>query len=84
MLNDDERRALADLERHLQHDPEFAARMDGLAATPTVPAFPVVPVLCAGLFIAVPLVMMLFGWAGVIILLYAFATAIAVVVFRRL
>ncbi|GLW31902.1 DUF3040 domain-containing protein [Actinoplanes regularis] len=84
MLNDSERRALADLERHLQHDPEFVARMDGLATAPAVPAFPIVPVLSAGLFITVPLVMLLFGWVGVIILLYAFAIAIGVIVFRRL
>ncbi|GAA4601598.1 hypothetical protein BJY16_003943 [Actinoplanes octamycinicus] len=83
MLNDYERRALADLERSLKGDSEFAARMAGLADVPPAPAFPAVPILCALLFILVPLVMLLFGWAGVLIVLDVFAAAIAVVLIRR-
>ncbi len=83
-MNDRERRSLADLERHLQHDPDFAARMDTLAGVPAPePASPVVPILSALLFIAVPLVMMFFGWAGVVVLLDVFAATVAVILIRR-
>ncbi|GIF07395.1 DUF3040 domain-containing protein [Actinoplanes siamensis] len=83
MLNDNERRALADLERHLEHDPDFTARMNDLAGIPAEPAFPIVPVLCALLFIAIPLTMLLFGWPGVVVVLDLFAAAVAVVLIRR-
>ncbi|WIM98701.1 DUF3040 domain-containing protein [Actinoplanes oblitus] len=83
MLNDHERRALAELERSLKGDSDFAARMAGLADVPAPPPFPAVPVLCALLFILVPLVMLLFGWAGVLIVLDLFAAAVAVVLIRR-
>ncbi|BCY07421.1 DUF3040 domain-containing protein [Actinoplanes sp. L3-i22] len=83
MLNDNERRALADLERHLQHDPDFTARMDGLAGVPAEPPSPAVPVLCALLFITIPLVMLLFGWVGVLIALDLFAAAVALILIRR-
>ncbi|GAA2896150.1 hypothetical protein Acy02nite_61690 [Actinoplanes cyaneus] len=84
-MNDHERRALADLERHLQHDAEFAARMSTFAGVPAAAeqASPAVPVLCALLFIAVPLVMLLFGWVGVLIVLDLFAAAVAVILIRR-
>ena len=68
MLDDDERRILADLEQQFQ-----------VAERP----FPAIPVLCAGLFICVPLVMLLFGWPGVVIVLDLFAAAVAVVLIRR-
>ncbi|BCJ46206.1 hypothetical protein GCM10010168_51550 [Actinoplanes ianthinogenes] len=83
MLNDYERRALAELERNLNGDSEFASRMAGLAGVPPAPTFPAVPVLCALLFILVPVVMLLFGWPGVLIVLDLFAAAIAVVLIRR-
>jgi hypothetical protein len=83
MLNDSERRALADLERHLQHDPDFTARMDGLAGVPAEPASPALPVLGALLFITIPLVMLLFGWAGVLLALDLFAAAAAIILIRR-
>ncbi|MFI1994007.1 DUF3040 domain-containing protein [Actinoplanes sp. NPDC020271] len=84
-MNDHERRALADLERHLeQQDSDFAARMNTLAGIPVAePASPAVPVLSALLFIAVPLVMLFFGWPGVLIVLDLFAAAVAVVLIRR-
>lgn len=83
-MNDQERRTLADLERHLQHDPDFAARMDDLAGLPRAePAFPVLPVLSALAFIAVPLIMMFFGWPGVLMVLDLFAATIAVILIRR-
>jgi hypothetical protein len=83
MLNDHERRALAELERHLSGDAEFAARMAGVADAPPAPAFPAVPVLCALLFILAPVVMLMFGWAGVLIIVDLFAAAVAVVLIRR-
>ncbi len=70
MLDDNERRILADLER--QFEPSGAA----------VP-FPTIPVLCVLLFLAVPLVMLLFGWPGLLITVDAFAAALAFVLVRR-
>ncbi|WP_436520816.1 DUF3040 domain-containing protein [Actinoplanes sp. HUAS TT8] len=83
-MNEHERRTLADLERHLEHDPDFAARINQLAGVPGPElAFPIVPVLCALLFIALPLVMMFFGWAGVIVLVDLFMAVVAVILIRR-
>ncbi|WP_099343740.1 MULTISPECIES: DUF3040 domain-containing protein [unclassified Actinoplanes] len=83
MLNDNERRALAELERDLEHDPDFSARMAGLGVVQPEPAFPIVPVLCALLFITLPLVMMFFGWPGALILLDLFTAVVAVIMIRR-
>ncbi|WP_328469354.1 dolichyl-diphosphooligosaccharide--protein glycosyltransferase subunit 2 [Actinoplanes sp. NBC_00393] len=69
MLDDDERRILADLERDFQEPEERP--------------FPTISVLCVGLFIAFPIVMLLFGWPGLIITLDLFAAAVAIVLLRR-
>ncbi|MEU8241328.1 DUF3040 domain-containing protein [Actinoplanes missouriensis] len=70
MLDDDERRILADLER--QFEPGGGEV-----------AFPTIPVLCVLLFLAVPLVMLLFGWPGLLVTVDAFAVALAFVLVRR-
>ncbi|MEU4695118.1 DUF3040 domain-containing protein [Actinoplanes sp. NPDC023714] len=70
MLSDRDRRILADLER--QFEPP----------APDVP-FPTVAVLCILLFLAVPLVMLLFSWPGLLITVDAFAVAVAYVMIRR-
>jgi hypothetical protein len=82
MLNDYDQRTIAELERRIHlSDPEFAARMSGLPAG-RLP-FPVVPMLCAALFILVPPVTLLFGWPGLIVLADLFLAAVAVVLVRR-
>ncbi|GIF12756.1 DUF3040 domain-containing protein [Actinoplanes teichomyceticus] len=83
MLNDHERRTLAELEHHLQGDADFVARMAAPAGGGSEPVFPAVPVLCALLFILVPLVMLLFGWPGVLVVVDLFAAAMAIVMLRR-
>ncbi|MFC7529895.1 DUF3040 domain-containing protein [Actinoplanes sp. GCM10030250] len=81
MLDDKERRILAALERDLTHgDPGFAARMAGSGEERP---FPAVSALCVLLFLAFPLVMLLFGWRGMVITLDVFAVALAVVLIRR-
>ncbi|GLY06772.1 MULTISPECIES: DUF3040 domain-containing protein [Actinoplanes] len=81
MLDDRDRRILDDLEQQLAvADPEFAARMSAPAAEQP---FPAVAGLCALLFICAPLVMLLFGWPGVIIAVDVFAAAVAVVLIHR-
>ncbi len=67
-MDEDERRILADLEAQLQAGER---------------PFPTLSVLCAGLFISLPLVMLLFGWPGVGVLLSLFATGVAVTLVRR-
>ncbi|MEU8659302.1 DUF3040 domain-containing protein [Actinoplanes philippinensis] len=82
MLNDDDRRAIAELERRIHlSDPEFAARMGGAQAA-EVP-FPVVAALCAALFILVPPAMLLFGWPGLIVLVDLFLAGLTVALVRR-
>ncbi|MEU4158231.1 DUF3040 domain-containing protein [Actinoplanes sp. NPDC026670] len=81
MLNDDDRRTIAELERRIHlSDPDFAARMDGTHRD--VP-FPVVAVLCAALFILVPPAMLLFGWPGLVVVLDLFVAGVVVVLVRR-
>ncbi|MBG0562521.1 DUF3040 domain-containing protein [Actinoplanes aureus] len=69
MLDDDERRILADLEREFQE--------------PVERPFPTIPVLCVLLFLAFPLVMLLFGWPGLVITFDLFAASVAIVLLRR-
>lgn len=69
MLDDDERRILAELERDLQEPEERP--------------FPTIAVLCVLLFLAFPLVMLLFGWPGLIITVDLFAVAVAIVLVHR-
>ena len=68
MLNENERRILADLEQQFP-----------VAERP----FPTIAVLCAGLFICLPLVTLLFGWPGLVLVLDVFAATVAVVLIRR-
>jgi Protein of unknown function (DUF3040) len=57
-MRDDERRILAELERHARMtDPAFAVRM----ATPVKRRFPTVPALFALLYVSAPLIGLLFG-----------------------
>ena len=80
MLDDREQRILADLERGLvADDPDLAARMAGVADRP----FPTIAALCALLFIAFPLVMLLYGWPGMGATLGTFAVTVAAVLIRR-
>ncbi|MEV4278964.1 DUF3040 domain-containing protein [Actinoplanes xinjiangensis] len=82
MLNDEDRRTIAELERRIHlTDPDFAARMTGGPAA-EVP-FPMVAVLCAALFILVPPAMLLFGWPGLIVVVDLFLLGITVVLVRR-
>jgi hypothetical protein len=82
MLNDEDRRTIAELEHRIHlSDPAFAARMTG---TPAAEApFPVVAVLCAALFILVPPAMLLFGWPGLIVVVDLFLAGLTVVLVRR-
>ena len=80
-MSDDDRRVIAELEqRVILSDPDFAARM---AEPPPEVRFPAVAVLCAGLFILVPPVMLLFGWPGLIIVVDLFIAALVAVLLRR-
>ncbi|MEV6302810.1 DUF3040 domain-containing protein [Actinoplanes sp. NPDC051861] len=81
MLDDKERRILADLERQLTAgDPGFAARMGG---TESPRPFPTITVLLVLLFLAFPFVMLLSGWFGMVIALDVFALAVAGVLISR-
>ncbi|GIF19592.1 hypothetical protein BJ973_006637 [Actinoplanes tereljensis] len=83
MLDGRYRQALDDIERHLQdEDPDFAARM----STPVDERpFPTLPILGASLYIALPLVALLFGRTATLLTLSLGATAIAgVLLYRRL
>ncbi|WP_275415953.1 DUF3040 domain-containing protein [Actinoplanes couchii] len=80
-MSDEDRRVIAELEqRILLSDPDFAQRM---ATGPREVRFPAVSVLCAGLFILVPPVMLLFGWPGLIIVVDLFIAALVAVVLNR-
>lgn len=82
MLNDDDRRMLADLEQRVHlSDPEFAARMTAPRAAEA--RFPALTLLVAGLFILVPPTMLLFGWPGLIVIVDLFLGAVAVVLIHR-
>lgn len=70
MLDDEERRILADLEREFQ--------------VPEERPFPTVSVLCVLLFLAFPLVMLLFSWPGLTITVGLFAVALLIVLVHRL
>ncbi|WP_229073492.1 DUF3040 domain-containing protein [Actinoplanes sp. DH11] len=70
MLSDNDRRILADLER--EFEPPGS----------DVP-FPTIPVLCILLFLAVPLVTLLFSWHGLLLTVDAFAVTVAYVLIRR-
>ncbi|WP_433719134.1 DUF3040 domain-containing protein [Actinoplanes sp. CA-051413] len=81
MLDDRERRVLAEIERGLsRQDAAFASRMR--TAGEDRPA-PTVLALCISLYISLPMVMLLFGWVAAVFTLEAFAVVIAVVLARR-
>lgn len=69
MLDDDERRILAELERDLQE--------------PVPRPFPTISVLVVLLFLAFPLVTLLFGGPGLIVTVSLFAAAVAIVLLHR-
>jgi len=77
MLDDQDRRTLESLERHLAAtDPGFAARMRGTAPRPR---FPLLPVLLLVLFALVPIVSLLFGPAAALTTILAGLAGIGIV-----
>ena len=81
-MDEHAQRALHAIEQNLtREDPAFVARMR--AGREPEPRFPAIPALCASLYILVPLVALLFGWPGVVIVLDAFAVAIVAVLIHR-
>nr|WP_296067511.1 DUF3040 domain-containing protein [uncultured Actinoplanes sp.] len=71
MLSDRERRALEGIETELtRSDPAFAVRMRGKHRAAQV------IMLCALLYITVPLVALLFGWTGVLMTTAVVAAAV--------
>jgi hypothetical protein len=77
MLNDDDRRLLADLEQRVRlGDPEFAART-------AAPRFPTLSVLGAALFVLVPPVFLLFGRPGLLVTVHLFLGAVVAVLVHR-
>lgn len=78
-MDDQARRALRDIERDLRRDdPAFAARMSGEG-----PHFPILSALCAGLYIAIPIVGLLFGLFPVVVITYVAVVVVVVVLIRR-
>ncbi len=81
MLDERDRRALADIEQGLsREDPTFAHRMRGSGEDRPAPT---VLALCASLYVLLPMVMLLFGWVAAVIVFDVFAAAIATVLARR-
>lgn len=81
-MEEQARRALDDIEQNLvREDPAFVAQMD--PNRPQLPRFPTVSVLCASLYILMPLVMLLFGWLAVVFTIAAFAVAVGSVLLRH-
>jgi NADH:ubiquinone oxidoreductase subunit 3 (subunit A) len=83
MLDGQARSALDDIERHLtRQDPAFAQRLRAGVPASTY-SFPTVFILCVLLFLTLPIVTLLFGWAGTTVTLHLFALSIVVVLVRR-
>ena len=81
-MDEHAQRALHAIEQNLtREDPAFVARMR--AGREPEPRFPAIPALCASLYILVPLVALLFGWPGLVIVLDVFAVAVVAVLIRR-
>jgi hypothetical protein len=82
MLDDQDRRSLREIENGVaRDDPAFARSFHhAWADTPPVP---VVLLLCVALYIAAPLVSLLFGWRGLVVLVAAFLIALAVALVHR-
>ncbi|MEU8817117.1 DUF3040 domain-containing protein [Actinoplanes sp. NPDC048796] len=80
MLDDHDRRALDDIERHLaSEDPALSAHL----APPRTRRFPTVFFLCACLYICAPMSKFLFGWTGLEVVAATFAIALAAVAVHR-
>lgn len=82
MLDDRDRRALQEIERHLaQHDPALVARLSAppVAARP----FPTLLVLCALLYVALPIMTLLFGRTGAATTAAVFVAVVLLVLLRR-
>ena len=81
MLNDDDRRILADLEHRVHlSDPDFATRM---AVPPAEGGFPALAAIGAALFVLIPPMMLLFGRPGLLVTVELLLGAAAVVLIRR-
>ncbi|BAL89134.1 hypothetical protein AMIS_39140 [Actinoplanes missouriensis 431] len=84
MLEEKDRRALAEIEQHLAAgDPAFAARMTAPPATPGRP-FPILSVLGVVVFLTMPFVGLFLGpTAALIVADLAAVTAVVVLVLRH-
>jgi hypothetical protein len=81
MLDEQEQRALEEIEQGLsRQDPAFAVRMGRRREDRP---FPTVLALCVSLYIALPMVTMLFGWVAAVVTFDIFAVIVAVVLARR-
>ena len=82
MLEEKDRRVLADIEQHLSAgDPAFARRMRA-DAVPACP-FPTVSVLCVGTFLSIPFLALFLGPRAVLILLTVTAVLVMTVLLSR-
>jgi len=83
MLDEQDRRVLAEIERALsRQDPALAARM---RAQGEDRPFPTVLALCILLYVMLPMVMLMFGWIAALVTFDVFAVTVAVVLaWRRL
>ena len=84
MYRDHDRRVLEEIEEQLRlHDPGFLERMR--AAPPHPRPSPASLVVCALLYTATPIAMLLFGWPGAVIAaLLVTVITVSVVIHRRL
>ncbi|MFC7534855.1 DUF3040 domain-containing protein [Actinoplanes sp. GCM10030250] len=81
MLDEKDRRALADIEQRLRaDDPAFARRMN---ATTVRGSFPAIAVLCATVFLALPFVALFLGPKAALILIDLAAVAVVVILACR-
>jgi len=81
MLGDQDRHALEDIERGLAlEDPGFADRMRGDAEERRLP---VILLLSMMLYVTMPIAVLLFGRAGAVVTLVAFAAAVLLALIRR-
>ena len=81
MLDEHDRRALAEIERELsRQDPTFATRMAGPGEDRR---FPTILALCVSLYVLLPMVMLLFGGRATMLVFGVFALVIAAVLARR-
>ncbi|WIM99368.1 DUF3040 domain-containing protein [Actinoplanes oblitus] len=82
MLEESDRRVLADIEHHLSAgDPAFARRMR--SGDPPACAFPTVSVLCVGTFLSTPFLGLFLGPRGVLIAINVTAVVILLILLCR-